>query len=213
MTNRQRGIFGILILAAVSTASLAVALAAFVRRLPDPDTADRQGLFRWLVESDLRHEPRELQLRLVSRVEKELLAGIDLGGASAQLEPQQRERLLENADTLARCWFVREADRYFAAADNLRSDLLDRQIEQLSRLGMAEQLAAIEQGTARQGSEATQAATVAQPKADQLAAFSARVDRWIADASGTERSRLTDYSAALRGRILIANLRDWLPKL
>ena len=105
-----------LTLAAVATASIAVAVAAYIQRLPEPETADRQGLFRWLVQTHLREEPQDIQTRLLNRVEQELANGIDLTQSLSQIDSAQRSRLLENVDRLAECWFFREAERYLCRA-------------------------------------------------------------------------------------------------
>src|SRR5438552_2898791 len=144
MTKRRFSIFIGLPMAVIGTASLAFAVAAYIQRLPDPETADRRGLFRWLIERDLREEPRDLQLAIMGRVEKELLAGVDFREVAAMLNDSQRKLLLENADLLARAWFAREADRYHAEPELNRPQLLGRQIEQIQRLGIMDQLSALE---------------------------------------------------------------------
>src|SRR5690606_20551307 len=40
-------------------------------RLPDPEHADREGLFRWLVTRDLSQEGADLRRLLVARLERE----------------------------------------------------------------------------------------------------------------------------------------------
>ena len=112
-----------LTLAAVATASIAVAVAAYIQRLPEPETADRQGLFRWLVQTHLREEPQDIQTRLLNRVEQELANGIDLTQSLSQIDSAQRSRLLENVDRLAECWFFREAERFYAEPESGRIDV------------------------------------------------------------------------------------------
>lgn len=230
MTRRRFGIFIGLPMAVIGTASLAFAVAAYIQRLPDPETADRRGLFRWLVERDLREEPRDLQLAIMGRVEKELLAGVDFREVAAMLNDSQRKLLLENADLLARAWFAREADRYLAEQEPNRPLVLGRQIEQIQRLGIMDQLSALEnwsvgKGTARvgdQGSEKPAAAGAAtHSTTNSLAGLVTqikRVERWLAEAEPQDRPRLAQFFTALRDRLLLNSLRDfgsihnWLPK-
>ncbi len=202
--NKRRWILTTLALGFLATASLAVAVAAYIQRLPDPETADRQGLFRWLVETDVRDLSPDLQFRLVARVERELLAGINLADAQTQLDASQRERLLANADELARCWFCREAERYFAEPAEQRPALLERQIAEIQRLRIVEQLAALENGAAKK----------VDPKSDVagLAAQAARMERWASDAEPRQREQITQYFAAIRDRFIIDRMRQWLPK-
>src|SRR2546423_12898775 len=101
MTRRRYGIFIGLPLVVIGTASLAFAVAAYIQRLPDPETADRRGLFRWLVQCDLREEPSDVQRVIMRRVEEELLAGIDFREVASMIDDSQREQLLANADLLA----------------------------------------------------------------------------------------------------------------
>jgi hypothetical protein len=223
MTNRRYGIFVGLPLAVIGTASLAFAVAAYIQRLPDPETADRRGLFRWLVERDLREEPRDMQLVIMGRVERELLAGIDFREIAAMLDDSQRQRLLENADLLARCWFRRAAEAYFAEPEPSQPRLLGHQIEQIQQLGIMDQLSALENwsaaqgpGVGGQGSEKPAAAGAAtNPKTNSLAALTTqimRVQLWLAEADSQERPRLAQYFTALRNRLVLNSFRGWLPR-
>jgi hypothetical protein len=229
MTRRRFGIFIGLPMAVIGTASLAFAVAAYIQRLPDPETADRRGLFRWLVERDLRDEPRDLQLAIMRRVEKELLAGVDFREVAAMLNDSQRKLLLENADLLARAWFHREAELYLAAPEPTRPLVLGRQIEQIQRLGIMDQLSALENwsaehgsGVGAQGSEkpaAPGAATHATTNSlATIATQIKRVERWLVEAEPPERPRLAQFFTALRDRLLLNSfrnfdsLRNWLPQ-
>ena len=192
MTPRRRGIFIGLLLGFLATVSLAVVVAAYIQRLPDPSTASRRGLFRWLVERDLAEQPRNVQLVIMGRVEKELLAGTDFSKVAAMLDDVQRQRLLANADLLARCWFEREADRYFAEPESRRSALLGQQITEIQRLGIMDQLAALEHWSSHSGSHPAQSAGIASTRdasatkgsLASLAAQAQRVDQWLAEAPG-----------------------------
>jgi hypothetical protein len=228
MTKRQFGIFIGLPMAVIGTASLAFAVAAYIQRLPDPETADRRGLFRWLIECDLRDEPRDLQLAILGRVEQELLAGIDFREVAAMLNDSQLKLLLENSDFLARTWFGREADRYLAEPASSRPLVLGRQIEQIEKLGIMDQLSALENWSAggrsevggqKSGKSATSDGTRSTTASvATMATQIKRVERWLAEANPQDRPRLAKFFTALRDRLLLnsfqelGGLRGWLPQ-
>jgi len=214
--SRRRGLLLSLLLVVFGVGSLAVAATAYLTRLPTPEEADRTGLVRWLVVTDLRSEPLELQLRLLARVERELVAGIDLHGALEQLTPVQRERLAANVDRLGECWFLRSAESYFAAPEAGRSALLDQQAERIHELGIFEQLELIEGGAAATKQAAAITTPVAKPAGaratDYLTALTRnvqRVERWIHESPAAQQQRLQAYFDALRGRMLWSHLRKW----
>jgi hypothetical protein len=212
MTNRRRGILIGSLLALGITASLAVAVAAYIQRLPDPDTADRRGLFRWLIECDLREQPPELQLIILRRVEAELRAGIDFRKIAAKLDETQRQRLLANADFLARRWFTRAVDRYFAEPAERRDLILAEQIEQIQSLGIMDQLSALEHGLAAGGQDFEAASkTATDHSIASMAMQTKRIQTWLADSEPHERRRMALYFTALGDRLLIDGLRKYLP--
>jgi hypothetical protein len=218
MTNRRRGLLVGLFLAGAALASLATAAVVMIQRLPDPETADRRGLIRWLIERDLREQPWDLRLRLVSRVEQELLAGVDLREVAALLNADQCRRLVKNGDELARVWFVREADHYAAARQDQRPSLLDQQLKHVQRLGIMDQLAAVERwAAARTHQQASLAATAlakptSQPSATgSFAANTERIERWVSETVPAERAKLQEFFTAIRTRMVLETFRSWLP--
>lgn len=124
-TNRTFWLMSILALGAVT-----IALAACMPwyRLPDPRTADCEGLFRWLVQTDLATEPIETQLVLVDRFAEELRSGMKPPEDRSRLSVLQTERLSANIELLERIWFAARVDRLFEIAPNDRADFLDEQI-------------------------------------------------------------------------------------
>jgi hypothetical protein len=206
-----------------ATASLAVAVVAYIQRLPDPNTADRRGLFRWLVDCDLGQESLDIQLTLLRRVERELAGGVDFRDVLPMLEPAQRQRLQANADLLARCWFAQAADTYFAAPESERSTVLGQQLDHVRRLGIVEQLSALDQWSQQhppsEGNRpaAKSIATESSPKESTganhwlatMTAQAARVQRWIDEATPVVQRRLSQYFAALRTRMLVEYFRDF----
>ncbi len=206
--SRRRGLLIALLVAVVGGGSLAVAAAAYLTRLPSPEEADRTGLVRWLVVTDLRTEPLELQLRLLNRVEQELAAGIDLNGALAQLSPEQRQQLAANVERLGECWFLRSADAYFAVPAADRSAVLAQQVARIAKLRIFEQLELVEGGAA-----AMSGLPASVPAANYLAALShnvQRVERWISAAPAAQRQPLQAYFDVLRSRMLWSRVEKWL---
>ena len=221
--GRRRGLLVSLLAGVLVVGALAVAATAYLTRLPSPEQADRAGLVRWLVVTDLRSEPHELQFRLLNRVEQELAAGIDLHGGLAQLSPDQRQRLAANVDRLGECWFLRAADAYLAAPESGRLALLDQQAERIRQLGIFEQLELIERGAAANNpSAATSPNAAATAPGEKPAAARAidyfaalthnveRVERWIGEAPAAQRQPLQTYFDALRSRMLWSHLQKWL---
>ncbi len=167
--------------------------------MPEPETADRQGLFRWLVQTHLREEPQDIQTRLLNRVEQELANGIDLTQSLSQIDSSQRTRLLENVDRLAECWFFREAERFYAEPESGRLTLLRQQADRVKQLGILEQMAALE----------GHGGDTAKAKLAAVADNARRVDRWLADVAPPQRERLSEYFTALRGALVWNNLQQW----
>ena len=229
MTVRRRRLLIVTVLGLLATASL-VAVAAYIQRLPDPNTADRRGLFRWLVECDLKDEPLDVQLSLMRRTEQELAAGIDFRDVMSMLDCDQRRRLVDNADQLARCWFQQAAGVYFAAPEGQRTAVLGQQLDAVRRLGIMDQLSAIErwaqqpagsaervsqeqtEGTERVGKRlepAGSAIPLAAPSSKaEMTAQTARIQRWVDEATPRDRPRLSQYFDALRDRILAESMQQ-----
>jgi hypothetical protein len=216
MMIRRRGLLIVVLLGLSASASLVVAVAALIQRLPDPNTADRRGLFRWLVECDLKQESPDLQLTILRRVERELVAGVDFRDVMTALKPGQRRLLLQNADLLARCWFRQAADNYFAAPESQRAAILGQQLNAVRRLGIMDQLSALDQWSEKQQpnvgenaaiTSATTRSTGTIPAAgghwlEALVAQGIRIQRWIAEAAPQAQHRLSRYFAAMRDRLL-----------
>lgn len=190
-------------IAGIATVSVALAVIAYCQRLPEPEQADHEGLFRWLVLTRLSDEPQDIQLRLLNRVEKELAGGTNLTECLTKIDSQQCARLSENVDRLAECWFVREADRYYAAPKDGRIALLKHQAERVRQLGIFEQISTLE-AHGRGGSPAQQAPATA---ADD---YVRRLNRWLSDVGPHERQRLSDYFWALRGALVWNSLEQGL---
>jgi len=129
IVKKHRGILTVLTLVLLGSMGGAVAVHMLYFRLPDPQTASREGLFRWLLQRDLSHEPRDTQLALVDRFEQEIRSGVPLGdGSAASLSEDQRRRIAANIELLKHVWFVSRVDGFSARESTQRDAYLDAQI-------------------------------------------------------------------------------------
>jgi hypothetical protein len=111
-------------------------------RLPDPATADREGLLRWLVTQDLSQEPLDTRLTLARRLEQEFGEKIDWAAVGKRLDGPQRDRLWENVALLLEPWFADKVDGYFRLPESGRPAYVDRTIELIDNWKGAVALAA-----------------------------------------------------------------------
>jgi hypothetical protein len=125
---------------------------------------------------------------------------------------------VENGDEMARVWFVREAGHYAAAGQDQRPSLLDQQIKHVQQLGIMDQLAAIERWAAgrKQPQPSSSIATPVKPAAQpsgsmSLVANTERIKRWISETVPAERTKLQEFFAAIRNRMVLDTIRSWLP--
>jgi hypothetical protein len=206
----RRGIIIGLLLGLLGTASIAFAVVAYVQRLPDPNTADRRGLFRWMIETDLREQPRDVQATMLRRIEAELIAGIDFREVASLINDEQRQLLLQNADFLGRLWFRREAGRYLAEPPARQPIMLGEQIEQIRKLSIMDQLSALENWSASKSAAASGQPKQAAGSAGVVAALatqSKRIERWLAEATPEDRRPMSQFFAALRDRLILESFR------
>lgn len=135
---RHRGILTLVGAVALSAISLAVGwqVHAWLYRLPDPATADREGLARWLVLADLSEQDDATCRTLVDRFEAEFAddeTDVDLGGDASLLTAEERDRVARNAERLKEVWFHTRVDEYGTLAGSARDAFLDRQIRNIFR--------------------------------------------------------------------------------
>ncbi len=99
--------------------------------LPDPATADRDGLLRWLVSKDLDQEPYETRQTLARRLEKEFGGEIDWAGVGAASTNEQRQRLWNNVLVLLEPWFADKVDGYFQLPEAKRPAFVDQTLQRI----------------------------------------------------------------------------------
>jgi hypothetical protein len=105
---------------------------AYLLRMPDPATATKEGIVRWMVLRDLADEPEDTRRQLVTRIEELFVEPLDVSQA-ATLDPHDVQRLRRNAEVLKESWFFAKIDGYYACLEALRSAYLDRQIQTVTR--------------------------------------------------------------------------------
>jgi hypothetical protein len=133
---------------------------------PDPRTASRDAIVRYLATSDLRlATPAKLD-PLIDRLADEL-RGDARFSADQKPSDSQRQLLAQNVEVLKRRWFVTRVDSYHGLPHNEQRAYLDEQIDTL--LAWAKVDAALE--------------TTGSPTTDFFADF----ERWIAEESNAKQ--------------------------
>ena len=189
--------------AAVVTVCLAaIAILAgsywwYATRLPDPATADREGLVRWLVLRDLDREPAEIRQVLATRFESELAQEFDVSNVRNKLSPQQRERLWANVLVLVEQWYMDHVEGYFACDSAASGAYLDGIIDVIERWKPLASLAP--PGEA----EPTESGGEEQKFLELL---DAQLAQWKEAAPPSQREKIEQFDAALRTRWMLRTL-------
>jgi hypothetical protein len=181
--RKSRGFLAGLALVTLAAASVVagIEVRAYLRRVPDPRTADKEGVLRWLLLRDLAQEPEEVRRQLVGRLEVLFADSFDADGAD-RLSPEELEALRRNGEVLKETWFFLKTETYYSLSETDRTGFLDRQIETVARWA---KLDADLSAAAASGASATPA-----PLGDALAAFFDRLDEWTAQAGPEQRARI-----------------------
>lgn len=194
--RKRPGIFlaiGFLVLAGVSGAAGGY---LYWNRLPDPATADREGLVRWLVARDLTQESLELRQTLAVRLEEEVYAGAKMSEpADGQLSSAQAELLRRNIELLVEDWFRMKAADYQTTPPANRVAELDRQLDGLQNSGIVDQVLAAQQDQEK--------------PADPVQAMNRLVQKmkvWVERTAPQQRDEVRQFAAAVQGRIFVRAL-------
>lgn len=156
--------------------------------LPDPATADREGLIRWLVLRDLRDEPAEIRSTLLKRLQDEAKGDLDPAALGEQLDERYRDRLWTNVLVLIETWYSNQVDAYQAAPASGRVACLDQAISEAQRW---KALAVLQPGSVPDS---------ASSEAAMLELFGRQVRLWKEGATRERQQEITEFDAALRGR-------------
>lgn len=163
-------------------------------QLPDPATADREGLVRWLVLRDLQHESPEVRATLLRRLEEEARRDLDPASFRLKLDRKYQEQLWANTLILIEIWYSNRVDAYQAASATDRSKFLDETIIEIMQW---KSLAAL------QPEQNADPSAVPSDEIALLKIFAEQVAIWKERASPQRRKEITEFDAALRGRWML----------
>lgn len=159
-------------------------------RLPDPATADADGLIRWLVTVDLENHSPQTQSILAQRLEEEFGAMTDWSELASKVPEEYRQQLWNNFQLLLRPWFFDKMERYHAGTPQERIEIVDRLLDQIETWKGALELAP-------EGEYDTAAAGT------YLAFFSQKIEQWKQTCSPEEAQRLDEFICIVQARWLM----------
>ncbi len=192
-----------LALAAALGVTVTAAVQMYCYRLPDPASADREGLIRWLVMGDLCNEPLDVQRTLASRLEEEFSEDIDWEATADQLDSVQRERLWQNVLVLLEPWFDEKVDAYHALPLAERSAYVDRL---LVTIGVWSNIESLRADSAAEG----------EPKESSsglLAVLASKTEQWKQRAEPERRQKMSQFILAVQCRWLVRRMSGDLPAI
>lgn len=176
--------------AGMCAAGLVAAVIGFCSpRLPDPATADRNGLLRWVVTQDLSQEPYERRLVLARRLEHEFGERVDWPAIGNGLTAEQKQRLWDNVLVLLEPWFADKVDGYFGVPEAKRPAFVDRTLELIENWRGAAALCAGPPPGAGDGK-----------RPGLLEVFAERVARWTRSASPQRGDQVRQFLLAVQTR-------------
>jgi hypothetical protein len=186
----------VIVAAAVVAAGVVAAVVLLRNQLPDPATADRDGLFRWLVTRDLSQEPLETQLTLARRLEEEFQGGLDCKSAAETLSEPQRTQLWTNVLVLLKPWFLDKVEHYSALAAAERQAYVDKFLESVTSWQDVEAFCPPE--------EKASPASVA--GGSLIGVLLKSVKQWEESASQPQKEQIAEFLAAVKSRYLQRSL-------
>jgi len=184
-------LIGVLVAGATAVGLATVVIGFCSARLPDPATADRDGLLRWLVTQDLGQEPLDTRLTLARRLEQEFGEKIDWSAVGERLDGPQRDRLGENVALLLEPWFADKVDGYFRLSEAQRPAYVDRTVELIDNL----------RGAAALGADHPAGAGPAKPRG-LLEVLAERIGRWMQSVTPQRRDQARQFLLAVQSRWL-----------
>lgn len=126
-------------LAILSAISLAAAAQAYIFGFSAEHALSRAELIAWLTTRQFASLPRAIKLKLARQFEQDFVAGGDWKQEMEELQPAERERLLDNYAELSQAWMLDKVDRYYELREPQRTDYIDGQIDSISRWPMLNQ--------------------------------------------------------------------------
>ena len=194
MLRKLRTLLTALVLASLTAISLGAAAVVYIYRLPDPEIADGEGLFRWLVTRDVRNESRVTQQKLLRRLEAELHSGIeDVDRVKESLDATREAQLRKNLEYMGNLWFRERAAAYARTPEGERNAFIDDQIAQLQNLGTVYQ------------SLSTNSSKSSGSRPGDLALMLSLmkiVNAWIEAAEPADKAQMHQFFGAVQSRVL-----------
>ena len=157
-------------------------------RLPDPASADRNGLIRWMVLSDLDTQPEKIRSALLTRLQDEIAGNLDPSVLESQLDDRFRTRLWKNIQVLIETWLSTQLDKYLATPSDNRPEFLDQTIAEAEKWQDLIKLRAME------------ASDSSAPGTAMLILFGEVVNRWKGRVSPKRQEEIEEFDTALRWR-------------
>ena len=194
MLRRLRNVITFAVLVSLSAVSIGAAAIVYIYRLPDPEAADGNALFRWLVTRELRNESRQTQLKLLRRLEVELRTGVsNVDEVKENLDPAREAQLRRNLELLGSLWFRQQAATFAALPNEERNAFIDERLLQLQDLATIYQtLAGGQSGqTSAKGGDA-----------GSLFRALALVNKWIEGAAPQEQKQMHAFIGAVQARFV-----------
>jgi hypothetical protein len=164
----------------LAAAIISAATYVLFVRLPEPATASRAGLVRWLVQRDLSSESEGCRIALVDRLTDEVRAA-DAWSEPVTLTPRQRAQLQDNLAVLKKTWFLSRVDRLLQLPAAGRDAYLDEEIAVVYAWGSVDALL-------MPADNAPTNAGDVDPGVDLMH----QIDVWLAEASGPPRDNMVN---------------------
>ena len=147
--------------------------------LPDPSDAGIRDLARWLLQRDLVNEPRKIQVSLVNRLQAELKSDFALA-SQRRWSDNSHDQLLRNVVFLGKVWFQERCRQYQELDKPARLPFLESQLTIVSRWSSLETRLLDNQPP-----------TSGSPALPSTVRLFERIETWVDEAEGAQRTRLT----------------------
>jgi hypothetical protein len=206
MAMRKRRFVMLLVSGVVAAGLTAVVVGFCWPQLPDPATADRDGLLRWLVTQDLGQQPAETLLVLARRLEQEFGGKIDWADVGRSLDGRQKDRLWDNVVLLLEPWFADKVDGYFRLLEPQRPAYIDRTLQLIENWKGATVLSA---GSRKAGSASRRAGSAGRQESagtpgptGLIETLIERIGQWTESATPLRRQQIHEFLLAIQSRWL-----------
>ena len=171
-------------------------------QLPAPQEANREQLVRWLATRELEHESYDVRAALITRLQDELDAGVNLEAIDEQIDERSEIQLRENLDVLLRQWFLELSNDYWQTDAGRRNALIDQQLERLKRWRLAEYMAA----------DSARITEVRSNPLQALAELSLKLQQWCDSAEPEQRTQAREFAQIVQARVAWNAIATWNEK-